>query len=177
MSAGVTMILFVVGLINSIFSFVTFQNKELQKVGCGMYLLASSITSLLTICMFIIKFWFFVVSEMNGARISLSVLQGGYVSIEPLLKLLLYLDTWLNGCVAVERAVHVFKGASFDRKKSKGMARWIIIMLPFCIITTIVHEPLHRRLFEYKESRKESQINSEETRAWCLTRYSPTVQN
>ncbi|CAF1393885.1 unnamed protein product [Adineta steineri] len=56
LSAGLTIIMFVAGLINSILSFITFQNKDSQQVGCGMYLLASSITSLFAISMFIIKF-------------------------------------------------------------------------------------------------------------------------
>jgi hypothetical protein len=45
-SGALTMILFAAGLVNSILSFLTFYNKDLRKVGCGMYLLASSITSL-----------------------------------------------------------------------------------------------------------------------------------
>jgi hypothetical protein len=47
--------------------------------------------------------------------------------IEPSLKLFLYIDNWLNGCVAGERAFAVFKGISFNKKQSKKMAKWIII--------------------------------------------------
>ncbi|CAF4050578.1 unnamed protein product, partial [Adineta steineri] len=49
LSAGLTIIMFISGLINSILSFITFQSKDSQQVRCGMYLLTSSITSLLTI--------------------------------------------------------------------------------------------------------------------------------
>ncbi|UJR12363.1 hypothetical protein I4U23_016540 [Adineta vaga] len=55
-SAALTMIMLVVGVLSSICSILTFQNEILRKVGCGVYLLASSITSLLTIIMFTIKF-------------------------------------------------------------------------------------------------------------------------
>ncbi|CAF3980977.1 unnamed protein product, partial [Adineta steineri] len=48
-NAAITMIMFIGGLINSILSLLTFQNKDLRQVGCGIYLLASSITSFLTI--------------------------------------------------------------------------------------------------------------------------------
>ncbi|CAF4032888.1 unnamed protein product [Adineta steineri] len=109
LSAGLTIIMFVAGLINSILSFVTFQSKDSQQVGCGMYLLASSITSLLTISMFIIKFWFVVLTHINVST-GLSILRGGCASIEPILKLFLYLDGWLNASVAIERAVLLFKG-------------------------------------------------------------------
>jgi len=64
-AAGLSMIMFVIGFINGIFSLITFRNKELRKVGCGIYLLASSITSLLTITMFTIKFWFVVLIQLH----------------------------------------------------------------------------------------------------------------
>jgi hypothetical protein len=177
-SAAVTMIMFVAGLTNSIFSFLTFQSRDLRKVGCGMYLLASSITSLLTISVFIIKFWFVIVTHMN-VSVSLSVLRGGCVAIEPALKLFVYLDAWLNACVAVERAVNVFKGVNFDKEKSKRIARWIIITLPFLIITTIIHEPLYRKLFKSKteEEEEEEEEDKTENYVWCVTRYSRSVQD
>ncbi|CAF3485788.1 unnamed protein product [Adineta steineri] len=109
LSAGLTIIMFVAGLINSILSFITFKSKDSQQVGCGMYLLVSSITSFLAISMFIIKFWFVVLTHINVST-SLSVLRGGCASIEPILKLFLYLDGWLNACVAIERAALIFKG-------------------------------------------------------------------
>jgi hypothetical protein len=149
MSAALTIIILVGGLINSVFSFITFKNKHLRQVGCGMYLLASSITSLLTISLFTVKFWFVVLTQMS-VSVSVSVLHGGCVSIEPVLKLFLYFDAWLNACVAVERAVNVSKGVHFDKTKSKRIARWMIIILPLCIMGTIIHEPLYRGLFAYE---------------------------
>jgi hypothetical protein len=190
-SAALSIIMFVAGLINSILSFVTFRNQDLQKVGCGMYLLASSITSLGTVSMFTFKFWFVILTQINVST-SLSVLRGGCVSIEPILKLFLYFDGWLNACVAVERAVLVFKGVNFDKKKSQHFARRIIVILPFCIIATLAHELLYRRLFEYQtetdkidgdkiaennEYVKNTDEGATERYAWCITRYSSSIQN
>jgi hypothetical protein len=200
MSAAVAIIIFVGGLINSVFCFLTFKNKELRQVGCGMYLLASSITSVITIGLFTTKFWFVVLTQMS-VSVSISILRGGCVSIEPVLKLFLYLDAWLNACVAVERAVLVFKGVNFDKKKSKRIARWLIIILPFCIMGTIIHEPLYRGLFKYEteinrvdENRTENNstdiLETEENWAyvnktdesmmeqhvWCVTAYSRFIQ-
>ncbi|CAF1449839.1 unnamed protein product, partial [Adineta steineri] len=149
MSVGLTIIMFLLGLINSIFSLLTFQNANLRKVGCGIYLLASSITSLLTISMVTINFWFVLLSQMNSS-INLSIHRVGCISIEPLLKLFLYFDTWLNACVAIERAIHVYQGVHFNKEKSKRLARWIIFILPLCITATIIHEPLHRNIFEHR---------------------------
>ncbi|CAF1451376.1 unnamed protein product, partial [Adineta steineri] len=181
LSAGLTIVMFVAGLINSILSFITFQHKDSQQVGCGMYLLASSITSLLAITMFIIKFWFVVLTHINVST-SLPVLRGGCASIESILKLFLYLDGWLNACVAVERAVLILKGVKFDKKKSKSIARRTILILPLCILGTLIHELAFRRLFEYEpapETIDTSKNNEDTTKRYvsCITRYSPSVQD
>ena len=160
------MIMFVGGVINSALSFLTFQNRETRQVGTGIYLLASSITSFLTICMFTIKFWFFVLTQ-NNASTSRSVLHGGCLTIEPVLELALYLDSWLNACVAIERAIAVSTGVKFDKQRSKRIARYLILVLPIIIIASLIHEPLHRQLFDDREMES----------VWCVTRYSSVVQN
>ena len=163
-SANIVIIMFIGGLINSILSFLTFQNKDVRNVGCGMYLLASSITSLLTICMLTVKFWFVLLTQMD-LLIHRSIIRGGCVYIESILKIFLYFDGWLNACVALERAMLVFRGVNFNKMKSKKIARWMISILPICIIGSIIHEPFHRQLIEDKEH------------TWCITRrYSPVVQ-
>ena len=186
MSVVLITVMFVGGLINSVLSILTFQSAELRKVGCGMYLLSSSITSLLTVCMLVVKFWFVVLTQMSSC-VRLSVIQGGCVSIEPLLKVFLYIDTWLNACVTAERAVSVSKGVKFDKKKSKRIARWIIIILPLFVIGTIIHEPIHRHVLEYatekyKPQEYENWTNVSmdyemENHVLCLISYSHSMQN
>ncbi|CAF1137083.1 unnamed protein product [Adineta steineri] len=175
-SVALTMIMFVLGLINGILSIFTFQNESLRKVGCGIYLLASSITSLLTISMFTIKSWFVILTQMNSS-ISLSVLRGGCISIEPLLKTFLYFDTWLNACVAIERAMHVYKGVNFNKEKSKCCALRIIFILPFFITATVIHEPLHRDIFEYNVTTSKDPTKIIERYTWCVVKYSHSVQD
>ena len=205
MSITLTMIMFTGGSINSILSFITFKNKDLQKVGCGFYLLTLSITSLVTICMFTIKFWFVLLTQIEDTSIDLSTVRRGCISIEPLLKLFVYMDTWLNACIAVERAVNVAKGAMFNKDKSKRVARWIIIILPFSIMGTMIHEPLYRQLFVYNTEKATlirtetdetendgnltirneteeynadwNQTNTVQSYFWCVTYYSHSVQN
>jgi len=192
-AAGLTMIMFVIGFINGIFSLITFRNKELRKVGCGIYLLASSITSLLTITMFTIKFWFVILIQLHST-IRSSILRTDCAFIGPVLKLCLYLDGWLNACVAIERTVNVSKGVNFDKKKSKRAARWILLILPIFIMSTLIHEPMHHELFEYT-TQKYNPINinnnstmnvsmendtnigyENEYNVLCVIRYSRSVQ-
>ena len=164
-NAALTMIMFVAGVINSALSFLTFYNSKARQVGSGMYLLASSVASFVTMCMFTIKFWFFVLVQTDAST-SRSVLRGSCVIIEPLLKLALYLDGWLNACVAIERTIAVARGVNFDKKQSRSVARWITRFLPFVIMGSIFHEPLHRQLFD------DPQMQS----VWCVTQYSSSVQ-
>lgn len=178
-SSVVTIIIFVIGLVNSIFSLITFRNTDCQQVGCGMYLLASSITSFVTISMSTIQFWFVVLSQID-VSISLSILRGGCVSIEVILKVFLYLDGWLNACVAIERAVNVFKGVNFDKKKSKDIAKLIILILPFCIIVTLSQELIYRRLSVYPpESEKTTNEDTTATSRYvsCVALYPAAVQD
>lgn len=123
------MIMFLIGFINGTFSFLTFKNKELRMVGCAIYLLASSITSLLTILIFTIKFWLVVLIQLYST-INSSILLFDCIFIHPVLKLYLYLDGWLNACVAFERTVNVSKGVTFNKKMSRHIARRLILILP-----------------------------------------------
>ena len=164
-TAALTSIMLALGLADSALSFVTFHSQEARKVGCGTYLLASSIVSLFIICIFTAKFWFLITTQMN-ASISRTVLRGGCVTIDPLLKLFLYMDSWLSACVAVERAVTVVQGVNFDKSKSKRLAQVVVAVLPFLTMGTLIHEPLHRELFG----------NSTKQSSWCVTRYSSSTQ-
>ncbi|CAF1279829.1 unnamed protein product [Adineta ricciae] len=190
LSAALTMIMLVGGLINGACSLFTFINKDLRQTGCGIYLFASSITSLLTVGIFTLKFWFLIVSQTK-ILINVSVLRAGCVFIECFLKVLIHLDSWFNAYVAVERAILVFKGVHFDKKTSQRWAYWLVFLSPFCILSTFIHEPLHRKLFEYQPEIKKEYLNetvdnvtriveytneTKQSDVWCVTSYSPSVQ-
>jgi hypothetical protein len=97
--------------------------------------------------MFTIKFWFFAeyVSSSNRLRNWLFIWKLGRMCV----------------CVAIQRVIAVSR-VNFDKQQSQTTARWTIVALPFAII----HEPLHRRLFDDEEMEA----------FWCITRYSTSVQ-
>jgi hypothetical protein len=55
-SLALTIIFIVVGLINGILSVITFKNEIVRDVGCSLYLLGLSMTTLFTMVMFSLKF-------------------------------------------------------------------------------------------------------------------------
>lgn len=165
-TAAATILMLLLGLTNSILACLTFSRKNCRTVGSGLYLYASSITSILTIIILTFKFCFLILSQLHiiTDRITLLI---ACVSIEPLLKIFLFTDTWLNACVAIERGYTVYKGVRFNKQSSKQLAKHMICIVPSLIILSIIHEPLYCDLFD----------DEEEHRIWCVTNYSSVLQD
>jgi hypothetical protein len=159
-AATITMILFLIGLINSILSIITFSRPKSHEVGCGIYLLASSITSLLTTIALVLKFWFLFHSYQDSTGLR-NVLKGNCFGIEPLLKLFLYIDTWLNACVAIERTVTAIRGGGFNKQLSRKIAVWIIAILALTIIGLFIPQAIYLYIFD----------DEMEERSWCVVTY------
>jgi hypothetical protein len=168
-SLALTIIFIMTGLINGILSMLAFKNKSVREVGCGLYLLGSSITTLLTIVMFGLKFWILVLAQMTVIS-NKSFLSFQCHSIDFLLRVCLCMDQWLNACVAVERAFTAIKGARFDKKKSKQTAKFVIIIMLIVIVGTSIHDPIYRRLID--------EVNDDDNvkRIWCIVSYQPGLQ-
>ncbi|CAF4066298.1 unnamed protein product [Rotaria magnacalcarata] len=75
------------------------------------------------------------------------------------------MDQWLNACVAADRALVTLKGTSFNQKKSKKMAKRIVVGLLVLTIITTIQDPIHRNLINDE--------NEDEKRIWCTLNYSP----
>jgi hypothetical protein len=73
---------------------------------------------------------------------------------------------WYNASIAVERAVIVTKGVSFNKGKSKRVAKWVILLLLLVNILTSIQDLFHRSLVD----------DVEEQRTWCIVSYSPGEQ-
>jgi len=108
----------VAGLINGLFSLITFKNKVIREVGCGLYLLGSSMTTLITTIMFSLKFLILLLTQMTIISNRSFLLFQCHLT-DFVLRVCLCMDQWLNACVAMERAITTTKGARFDKKKSK----------------------------------------------------------
>ena len=160
-SAAVTVIIFLVGSLNSFLAFLVFNHRNMCQVGSGVYLLLSSIVSFLVVSMLMAKFWFVLLTHMNPS-IDQSILRFGCILLEPGLKLFLCMNQWLNAFVAFERAMAVFKGIRFNKRRSRRLARWLRCLLPFAILGSMIHEFFYRDLFD----------DYEEQRLWCVFHYS-----
>lgn len=165
MNSAIVAVLFVLTMISSTLSLITFQCKKCQTVGCGLYLLSSSIVSLLISITLILKYIFLLLIQTRTIT-NRSFLMFNCMTIDVLLDILLTAIGWLNAFVAVERCIMVIKSVKFDIKTSRKMAKRIIILLVFIIIATYSHVPLHRKLMD----------DGEENRIWCVVSYSLIIQ-
>jgi hypothetical protein len=134
-------IMIITGFVNGVLSIITFQNKETQEIGCGLYLLGSSIAILFTMIIFALKFWILMIAQMTYITNRL-FLQVQCLSLDFLLQIGLHMDQWLNACVAIERAIAATKKANFDKSKSRKVAKYIILVLLILVISTTVHDPI-----------------------------------
>jgi hypothetical protein len=164
-SAAITVIMLCTGMVSSTLSILTFHGKNTHTVGCGLYLLTSSITSICAMAIFTIKFCLVVLTQM-GKITNYYFLIINCVTVDFLLKILLGLVDWLNASVAVERTITALRGVNFDKTKSRRAAKWVIISLLIVITLTSIHDPLYRQLIN----------DVEEQRTWCIVFYSPRLQ-
>ncbi len=162
---ALTIIILIVGWISNICSYLTFRSKETRIIGCGFYLFALSITSLATISVLTIKFWFLTAAQMgsisNGLFLTIQCR-----SINFILRVLLSAGDWLNACVATERMMNISRGVNFNKTKSIRAAKWMIGVVYLFTICTHLHDPIYRHLID----------DEEEKRSWCVTKYPSHIQ-
>ncbi|CAF1121069.1 unnamed protein product [Adineta ricciae] len=155
--------------INSLLSILTFRCKIIQEVGCGIYLFASSIMTLFIMIAFTLKFLALILSQMNILSNKLFLLVQCH-SADFLLRVLINAEQWFNACVAIERAVTSIKGPSFNKIKSRQIAKHMIFIVLIINIGTVVHDALFRELIE------EENEDEKHTRVWCIAKYPRALQ-
>jgi len=156
------------GLVNGYLTLITFKTKVIRNVGCGIYLLASSINTLVTTIIVGLKFWILILAQSNFITNKIFLLIQCY-SIDFLVRCCLNIDQWLAACVAIERAMTTIKGTSFNKKKSQTTAKFMLIIIVLCVIGTNIHDCFSRRLINEENY-------EDETRLWCIVSYSTHVR-
>ncbi|CAF1399531.1 unnamed protein product [Adineta steineri] len=169
-SLALTIIFIITGLINGILSLITFMNKTLWQVGCGLYLLTSSITTLFITIMFGLKFFILLLSHMSIIS-NRSFLSGQCYSFDYILRMFVSIDQWLNACIAIERTTAVIKGVSFDKNKSKKTAKLMMAILFITVAVNYVHDPIHRYIID-----EVNQDDSRQNRIWCIMKDSLSLK-
>ncbi|CAF0779033.1 unnamed protein product [Didymodactylos carnosus] len=160
-------LLLTVGLISNSLSILTFSLKsKTRDVGCGFYLLFSSLFGLLTLLFILIKFIYLLTLSSNHL---------GCTLIEYFLKSLPTISDWLNACVAVDRYTTILYKLKFNKKLSIKCSKYMVSLVICLVLITLVHEPIYRQI----------KIDTYDQRSWCvlninkqqqwLIRYNSTI--
>jgi hypothetical protein len=157
--------MFVIGIVSSTVSMLTFAEKKAQTVGCGFFLFSTSLVSMLTIIMLTLKLTFLLLAQMTYIT-DQTFLRTQCTFVDFALRTCLTFHDWLNAYVTVERAITVTQGINFNKARSKQRAKWVVVLLFLVIITTNLHEPIYRSLI----------TDEEEQRTWCIVRYPSFIE-
>jgi hypothetical protein len=142
-------IVVVSGIILNVLSIITFIQRETHGVGCGLYLLVSSIIGLLTMIVLISKMLLLLLDDRSNVGCSI---------IEFLLKWCPTSCEWLNACVALERTIAIKLKTQYSRSKSKYLAKWITPMILILVGVISMPELFFRRII----------TDEIDGRAWCV---------
>ncbi|CAF1456737.1 unnamed protein product [Adineta steineri] len=127
-SFGLILLLCTTGFVSTIFSLITFQAKASQEFGCGLYLLATSITSLITIFILLLRFCLLFFNQYE--ILAKPWLKTSHcVLMDFLLRILLNIGDWFNAFVAIERAYMVILGTKVRKEKTKQVIFLCVIYL------------------------------------------------
>ncbi|CAF1461771.1 unnamed protein product [Adineta ricciae] len=159
-----TIILFLLGIISACLSLIVFRPKNFQS-GCAIYLFASSINSLLTMIVFLLKFILLLFAQMDLIT-NRSILLINCISSHFLIKFLPNISDWLNACVAIERIFIIWQEVKFNKIQSISIAKRMIFFIYIIVIPTAIHDPIYRQLIE----------DETEERILCIVEYSSNVK-
>ena len=169
-SFALILVFMLAGLTNGIVSLITFKNKSVCEVGCGLYLLSLSIISIILMIVFQLKFILLLLTQMT-------ILSDGLFmkiqchSLDYLIQVCLCLDQWLNACVAIERVITTKQGAKFKKEKSRNIAIRIILLVVVITMASLAHDPYFRLVF-IDDSDSDDDNEFQVKRIWCIVRYS-----
>ena len=164
----VTLVMTVIGWSNGILALITFKNKKVREVGCGYYMLGSSLSTLVTMTMFVLKFLFLLGIQMGSVtNRTFQAIQ--CVSVDFLVRVGLNMDQWLMACVAIERAMMIIQETRFSKAKSRQKAKAVIPSLLIVVVISTVYDPIYRRLLD-------DQSSDDEQRTWCIVSYPSSLR-
>ncbi|CAF1537599.1 unnamed protein product [Adineta ricciae] len=163
-SIVLTITIFILGIINGFLLMMTFRRKQTRNIGCDLYLFISSIISLIMMHIFLLKTCFLILIQMNLITNRLFILLQCR-SVDFIIRSFISISDWLHACIAIER-IMVLKEVSFNKKRSKEAAKWIIGITILVVTCTNTHEPLYRHLID----------DDDEQRTWCAIRLSSLGQ-
>jgi hypothetical protein len=154
-------LMFAVGLVANVCSFITFRNKHIQKIGCGSYLLILSIASQVAVSVFVARVIYLIYSQMiiinNKTFLDVSCRLFDFI-----LQVSISFFDWLYTCIACERMISGLNGINFNKRRSVNRVKVVVPFLLLTITLTSIHYVFIRVLITDPHS---------DDRLWCVIKY------
>ena len=165
-STIIILIFFLFGFLSNLMSLITFHYRgQTCMVGCGYYLLVSSVTCLLTMIFFALKFTFLLLTQMSIITNS-KFLYFNCLLADVATQICLTTSNWLSACVAIERTICAIQQTKFNAKKSRRIVVWVVFTVIISVLLTHLPDPIYRTVIE----------DEDEQRRWCIVRYPSSIE-
>jgi hypothetical protein len=158
---GLCLLMLTIGFVSNICSWITFRHKDIRKIGCGYYLLISSIAYQITLCIFMARVIYLIYSQMviinNKKFLNVSCLLFDFI-----LQVSISFCDWLHTCIACERMVTALKGPNFNNRQSVYMVKIVVPILLLTVILTSIPHVFNHTLVPDPRS---------DDRHWCVIKH------
>lgn len=133
---GIILIIFLLGSLCNLLAIATFCQPNTREMGSGIYRLWISIIGQLGITIVVIH----LIIEKNGSG------KIGCFVLEYLREVFHALYDSLTACTMLERTMVIYQGITFNKNRSRQIAKLIIAVLIFYHFIIIIYEPFYRQL-------------------------------
>ncbi|UJR24270.1 hypothetical protein I4U23_027237 [Adineta vaga] len=154
-------LMFIIGFISNICSFLVFRHQDIQQIGCGYYLKILSIINQITIIIFVIRIIYLIYSQIMIIH-NMKILNITCYLFDFILQSSISFCDWLHTCIACERTITAMKGTQFNKGLSVRMVKFIIPTLLFQVILTSIHHVFNHILIQDPRSN---------IRFWCVIKH------
>ncbi|CAF1190284.1 unnamed protein product [Adineta ricciae] len=154
-------LMFIIGIVSNLMSFLTCINSNICKTGSGNYLLVLSFVSLVTIVFLAGHFIHLLISQITVIK-NRRWLIVSCTLFDFLLSFLVSLCDWLTACIACERTSNSLQGVRFSRRTSVRAVKIVIPLLVTVLLLVLLHRPFNQDLLN-------DPYNNE--RSWCIIKF------
>lgn len=154
----VVLIITIVGSISNLLSIVIFFQRKPRQFASGVYLLIVSLTAQIGIFLFVVKYIYVIISQMNVRENQVWTWINCFV-LELLANIFPTIFDWLTACIAIDRSMTATQGTSYNKKRNQRLAKYINIFIFLIVTGTCIHKSVGRRLID-------DPFSTEHT--WCV---------
>ncbi|CAF1557701.1 unnamed protein product [Didymodactylos carnosus] len=144
----IVLLLVFIGFIFNTVSIIIVRRSKGPKAGLYWYLICLSLIGQFGLNVFATKYIYLLDDQMSLLPHHRNINYYCCITLDFFLSCLPSMFDWFTACIALERAINVVRGVTFDKILSEKVSKYIFIIVILFNILTSIHEPLSRELIE-----------------------------